>query len=51
MIDRGEEQNRDSPDDQEALKRELAGRRPLTAPNIDAQPVVTDQLRAFVGKI
>jgi uncharacterized protein (TIGR03083 family) len=33
------------------LVRWLAGRRPLIAPNIEAQPAVTDELRAFVGKI
>ena len=33
------------------LVRWLAGRRPLTAPTIDAQPAVTDQLRAFGGMI
>ena len=33
------------------LFRWLAGRRPLTAPNIEAEAAVTDQLRAFAGKI
>jgi uncharacterized protein (TIGR03083 family) len=33
------------------LVRWLAGRRPLTSPNIEAQPVVADELRAFAGRI
>jgi uncharacterized protein (TIGR03083 family) len=33
------------------LVRWLAGRRPLTAPNIEAEATLTDQLRAFAGKI
>ena len=33
------------------LVRWLAGRRPQTAPNIEAEAPVTDQLRAFAGKI
>jgi len=33
------------------LVRWLAGRRPLSALKIEAEPDVADQLRAFVGKI
>lgn len=33
------------------LVRWLAGRRPLTAPNIEGEAAVTDRLRAFAGKI
>jgi hypothetical protein len=33
------------------LVRWLAGRCPLTTPDIEAQPAVTDQLRAFAGTI
>jgi hypothetical protein len=32
------------------LVRWLAGRHQLTTPNIEAQPAITDQLRAFVGR-
>jgi uncharacterized protein (TIGR03083 family) len=33
------------------LVRWLAGRRPSTAPNIEAQPAIIDQLYAFAGRI
>jgi uncharacterized protein (TIGR03083 family) len=33
------------------LVRWLAGRRPMTAPNIQAQPAITDLLHAFAGRI
>jgi uncharacterized protein (TIGR03085 family) len=33
------------------LVRWLAGRPPRTAPNIEAQPAIVDQLRAFTGRI
>lgn len=33
------------------LVRWLAGRRPINAPNIEAQPAITDQLHAFAGRI